>query len=204
MLAREGIIRWAFSVFPARGARPLLDRSSAVRYAESSKSLQARRESHMTNRRNDKWYEPGAETQQRPIVPLPADTFEDKHVASLHYRRLNDWLDEAFEECKKNGGFDDLPGKGKPVEVPTEDVMQSIMKNAKIPPPWILLRQEIHTSIEYTLELLRAMPEHPSIDENIREINKKITELNFQAPSLSLHRRKVTRQTLKEQHERWR
>lgn len=158
----------------------------------------------MAPRGNEKGPEPGPEPRQRPIIPLPADTFEDRHVASLHYRRLNDWLDEAFEDCRKNGGFDNLPGKGKPIEVPTEDVMQSILKNAKVPPPWILLRQEIQASIGYTLELLQANPEHPAVEDNIREINKKIAELNFQAPSLSLHRRKVTRQTLKEQFERWR
>ncbi|MFC3770468.1 DUF1992 domain-containing protein [Paenibacillus sp. GCM10012303] len=144
-----------------------------------------------------------SEPPQRPIIPLPADTFEDRQVAILHYRRMHHWLDEAFEECKRNGGFDHLPGKGKPVEVPTEDVLQTILKNAKVPPPWIMLRKDIQESIEYTLELLRTHPDEPSIDAHIKDINKKITQLNIQSPSLSLHRRKVTRETLEAEFEKW-
>lgn len=152
--------------------------------------------------RRKKW-PPGAQMPERPIIPLPADTFEDRHVASLHNRRMNDWLDEAFEECVRNGGFDNLPGKGKPIEVPTEDPLQTILKNAKVPPPWIMLRQEIQTSIAYTIELMESDPAHPAIDEHIRDINRKIAHLNMQAPSLSLHRRKVDRANLKEQYEKW-
>ncbi|WP_158289665.1 DUF1992 domain-containing protein [Paenibacillus flagellatus] len=148
---------------------------------------------------SDREFVPG----DRPIVPLPAETFEDRHVASLHYKRMNDWLDEAFENCRKNGGFDDLPGKGRPIEVPTEDVLTSILKNAKVPPPWIMLRQDIQTSIEYALELLRADPDHPALDEHIHDINRKIVQMNVQAPSLSLHRRKVTKHTLEAEFEKW-
>ncbi|WP_248929644.1 DUF1992 domain-containing protein [Paenibacillus hamazuiensis] len=141
--------------------------------------------------------------RERAFIPLPADTLEDKEAKLAAENRLRSWVDEAYEEFEKRGGFDNLPGKGKPLEVPTGDVWESILKQANVPPPWILLRQEVKKGMEEMLELLQRTPEHPHIDELIAEINKQIEELNRQAPSLSLHRRKVTRETIAAEYGRW-
>ncbi|MCZ8524009.1 MULTISPECIES: DUF1992 domain-containing protein [Paenibacillus] len=143
------------------------------------------------------------EAAERPIIPLPKETLEDRDVilhAQMEQHRL---ASDAYEEFVKNGGLEKLPGLGKPLEVPTGDILSSIMLQAKIQPPFLMLRTEIRKHMELALELLKQDPGSPEIDASLDDANKQITELNYQAPSLSLHRRKLTRENLREQYDRW-
>ncbi|WJH35647.1 DUF1992 domain-containing protein [Paenibacillus sp. CC-CFT747] len=90
------------------------------------------KESRKPNRPKDA--EPGS-GEERPMIPLPAETLEDTDVALHAERQLIQWVDEAVDDFARRGGFDNLPGKGKPLKVPEGDVLQTIMQNAKIPPP---------------------------------------------------------------------
>jgi hypothetical protein len=143
------------------------------------------------------------EPAERPIIPLPAEVLEDRALTVHAERQLKHWLDEAVEEFAKNGGFDDLPGKGKPLRVPTGSVMDTILLNAGATHPWLLLRKDIKLSLELVMSLLESSPRDPIIDEHLADINRKIAELNYQAPGLSLHRRKVTRANIREQYDKW-
>jgi hypothetical protein len=128
---------------------------------------------------------------------------EDRDAEMAGYRRIQEWVDDAYEDWKSKGGLDDLPGKGKPLTVPEGDVLETIMKNAGVKPPWLMLKQEAKAMMERALFLLERTPNAAEIDELLRDLNKHIEEMNAQAPSLTLHRRKVSRSTLREQYERW-
>ncbi|MGF7033820.1 hypothetical protein J2T17_004768 [Paenibacillus mucilaginosus] len=158
------------------------------------------REREERRRHGHQWEQEAAE---RPIIPLPKETLEDRDVilhAQLEQHRL---ANEAYEEFVKNGGLEKLPGFGKPIEVPTGDILASIMKQARVQPPFMMLRTEIRKNMVLAMELLKQDPGSPEIDAALDDANKQITELNYQAPSLSLHRRKLTRENLQEQYERW-
>ena len=49
-------------------------------------------------------------------------------------------IEEAIEE----GVFDNLPGKGQPLEMDDTPAHIRILKNANVPPDWIQMHQEIH------------------------------------------------------------
>ncbi|WP_438447164.1 DUF1992 domain-containing protein [Gorillibacterium sp. sgz5001074] len=146
--------------------------------------------------------EPGPEP--RAHIPLPADLFVDHDAAVAGQAQLKHWLDEAYEEFEKRGGPQSLPGYGKPLVIPTGDVMNTILKNAGIPHPWVLLRQTILEAMEDTVRLMDRKPDDAEIDRQLADINRRIVQMNVEAPSLTLHRRKVTRDTIREQIEKWR
>jgi hypothetical protein len=145
----------------------------------------------------------GPDAEPRPTIPLPADIYIDKDAEAAGQHQLKHWLDEKYEEFVQSGGWDRLPGRGKPVSIPTGDVMTTILKNANVPHPWVLLRLTIQESIEETMHLLRRSPEDPLIEEQLLDINKRIIQYNHESPSLTLHRRKITRENIEREFERW-
>jgi len=147
--------------------------------------------------------EPLPDGQERAHIPLPAETFEDTEVTLSMHRQMQSWADEAYNDFVKKGGLEHLPGFGKPLKVPTGDVFESILKNAKVKHPYIVIRQEIKWLMELTLEMIESGAPSEAVEEQIAIINDFIKELNLQAPSLSLHRKRVTASTLREQYEKW-
>ncbi|TVY10252.1 DUF1992 domain-containing protein [Paenibacillus cremeus] len=139
---------------------------------------------------------------ERPHIPLPKQTLEDTALLVTHELNKKGWVDEAYEEFVNNGGMD-LPGLGKPLIVPTDDILTTILKNAKVSPPWIMLRKEIGENMSKLLELCDKSPSDPEIEALLADTNQQIAELNHQAPSLTLHRLKLTRSNLREQYARW-
>ncbi|MDF2937181.1 MAG: hypothetical protein K0Q90_2554 [Paenibacillaceae bacterium] len=144
------------------------------------------------------------EEEPRPTIPLPAEIYVDQDAVSAGQTQLAHWLDEKYEEFVAGGGLDRLPGKGKPLTVPTGDVMNTILKQAGVPHPWVLLRLTIKESIEDILYLVKRTPDDPSIDQQLSELNKRIVQYNLESPSLALHRRKLTRENLYVELEKWR
>lgn len=143
------------------------------------------------------------EDEQRPTIPLPAEIYVDQDAVSAGQSQLAHWLDEKYEEFVAGGGLDQLPGKGKPLTIPTGDVMNTILKQAGVPHPWVLLRLTIKESIEDILYLLKRTPDDPAIDGQLAELNKRIVQYNLESPSLALHRRKLTRENIVAELEKW-
>lgn len=141
--------------------------------------------------------------EPRPAIPLPKETFEDTALMAHHERERMHWIDDAYEEWVRNGGLKNLPGLGKPLKIPEGDVLESLLKNANVPPPWIMLRKEIQSQMAEAQRRMTRNPADPEIDRLLEEINGKIGQLNLQAPSLTLHRPKVNRDNLDEQIRRW-
>ncbi|MFM9328848.1 DnaJ family domain-containing protein [Paenibacillus mesotrionivorans] len=143
------------------------------------------------------------ENEPRPTIPLPAEVYVDQDAVSAGHTQVAHWLDEKYEEFVAGGGLDRLPGKGKPLTVPTGDVMNTILKQAGVPHPWVLLRLTIKESIEDIAHLLKRAPDDPSIDGQLAEVNKRIVQYNVESPSMALHRRKLTRENIRAELEKW-
>lgn len=146
---------------------------------------------------------PASDGEPRPNIPLPAEIYVDQDAAAAGQAQLVHWLDEKYEEFVAGGGLDRLPGKGKPLNIPTGDVLHTILKQAGVPHPWVLLRLTIKESIEDILHLIKRTPEDPSIDEQLAELNKRIVQYNLESPSLALHRRKLNRDNILAELEKW-
>jgi len=141
--------------------------------------------------------------EERPLIPLPAETLIDTEVMLSGERRMQHWLDEAYASFVENGGLKDLPGLGKPLVVPPGDVFSSLLKNAKLTHPWIMLRQDIRSSIEKAVERMDRGAPDEEVNRLLEEINRRIADMNVQAPSLTLHRRKVNKENIRSDLARW-
>ncbi|MEK8131190.1 DnaJ family domain-containing protein [Paenibacillus filicis] len=136
-------------------------------------------------------------------APLPRDVHEDRDVADSHEREKQGWAEEAYQQFVSKGGLEQLPGFGKPLQVPTGDILDTVLRNANVKPPWIMLRTEIGTLMALCIKLMDKTIAAPELDLMLSDINKQIVELNSLAPSRTLHRHLVSRDNIREQYERW-
>ena len=127
-----------------------------------------------------------------------------------------DWLDKIIEEAMRKGQFDDLPGKGKPLnldpnphEDPEKRLAHKVLHNAGYKLPWIEERNEIEEAIKNAQTTLareydecRATPSAPfarsawdAATEKFRvrvvEINKCIDIYNLKVPSQVFQRARL-------------
>ncbi|MCQ4085246.1 DnaJ family domain-containing protein [Saccharibacillus sp. JS10] len=94
------------------------------------------------------------------------------------------WLAEKkIDEAVKNGEFDDLPGKGKPIElddvsgVPEElRVSYRILKNAGMLPQEVVLRKEC-LELEDLLAVCRSEVERKEIGDRLKAQRLKLRML---------------------------
>jgi hypothetical protein len=91
-------------------------------------------------------------------------------------------VEERIRQAQRDGLFDNLPGKGKPLELdddsrilPALRASFRILKNAGILPPEMQLRREI-SSLRQMLELVEDEEEAKDL---VREINERILESNI-------------------------
>ncbi|ANY74886.1 DnaJ family domain-containing protein [Paenibacillus ihbetae] len=94
-------------------------------------------------------------------------------------------LESAIDRFAREGGFDDLPLKGKPIKIEDGDVLTGIMKNANYQPAWIELRKEIAADIKRLLD--RLDPDMISESE-YEAINQKIIKYNRTVPNAQLQK----------------
>lgn len=90
--------------------------------------------------------------------------------------------EERIREAQREGAFDNLPGKGKPLQLEDvsmvpEDLRMSyhILKNAQILPPEAELRKEIHT----LQDLLKYVEEEGERKALAKEIEWKFIRLDL-------------------------
>lgn len=123
--------------------------------------------------------------------------------------------EERIRQAMRDGKFDNLPGKGKPLLLddnpyidPSWRMAFHLLKTAGLTLPWIALRQDIEQELQQARQhLLRARTwcvqqgESEGFDvwqrakavfrERIEEINRRILAYNLQIPSDAFHRRMV-------------
>lgn len=130
-------------------------------------------------------------------------------------RRLESLTEKALREAIEKGEFDDLPGKGEPIDLrenPFEDpdlrVVHRLLRNAGFAPAWIEERKDIDAELAAArTKLSRAWaifgrggsaPSDAEWERSVREFREKVVELNqrvriynLKAPAAVFHRRHV-------------
>jgi hypothetical protein len=103
---------------------------------------------------------------------------------------LEKLIDEKIREAMDSGEFDDLPGKGKPIDLSDyfatpEDrrITYSVLKNASVLPEEGELLKEIE-SLKCSLENCRDEPRAARLR---KELNEKVLKFNL---AMDKHRRK--------------
>jgi hypothetical protein len=98
---------------------------------------------------------------------------------------LNKLADERIREAMDRGEFDDLPGKGQPLQLEDDShlpddirIGYKILKNADCLPPEVAIMKEIRT----TEQLLAGM-------QDTREKYQQMKKLNFLVMKLNMTRR---------------
>lgn len=98
---------------------------------------------------------------------------------------LNKLADERIREAMDRGEFDDLPGKGQPLQLEDDShlpddirIGYKILKNADCLPPEVAIMKEIRT----TEQLLAGM-------QDTREKYNQMKKLNFLVMKLNMTRR---------------
>ena len=91
-------------------------------------------------------------------------------------------IEQKIREAQTRGDFDNLPGRGKPVEIEDdrhipEDLRMAykILKNANCVPPELALKKQI----EKMEDMLAGLSDEREKYLHIKKINFKITQLNM-------------------------
>jgi hypothetical protein len=110
-------------------------------------------------------------------------------------------VDEIYNEQLQRGTFDNLSGKGKPLEISSGDVLNSTLKNANVLPDWLILQHEIKEHIQKLIS--SAHNDENKLEQELGEINKKINKYNTIVPSSILQKRMLTRENMQQQYKLW-
>ena len=129
--------------------------------------------------------------------------------------RLESLTEKRLREAIENGEFDDLPGKGEPIDLkenPFEDpdlrVVHRLLRNAGFAPAWIEERKDIDAELDVArTKLSRAWAlfgkggqlssdaEWQRIEREFRvtvtELNNRISIYNLKAPAAVFHRKRI-------------
>lgn len=94
----------------------------------------------------------------------------------------NKIAEQRIQEAQANGEFDDLPGKGKPLQLDDDAMVPEdlriaykILKNAGCTPPELALKQEI-VQIE---DMLAGIKDEQEKYRQIKKLNYLVTKLNM-------------------------
>jgi len=125
-------------------------------------------------------------------------------------------IDDAIQKAMQDGQFDDLPGKGKPLNLdenpfadPEWELAQHMLKSSGYTLPWIETRQQIEKELEEARSDLKhtwewkqskAAQKIPSAQvelqwqqrlsafrEKVISLNQRIRDYNLEAPSDRFH-----------------
>lgn len=137
--------------------------------------------------------------------------------------RLESLAEKRLREAIENGEFDNLPGKGEPIDLkenPFEDpelrVVHRLLRNAGFAPAWIEERKDIDAGLEASRTILsRAWalfgkdgksPVEAEWKRSVREFREKVMELNqririynLKAPADVFHRKHIDAESVIEQ-----
>ena len=134
--------------------------------------------------------------------PIHSGVLEDAAQTIVNERMQHGWLDQIYSEYEKDGGFNNLPGKGKPLDVKFGDPLNGVLSNANFLPDWLTLQHEVRDAMESLIKSLSADPEM-NPDLIILEINKKIKKYNGLVPTPILQKGHLSKESIVEQSARW-
>ncbi|MFC4807882.1 DnaJ family domain-containing protein [Paenibacillus sp. GCM10023250] len=106
---------------------------------------------------------------------------------------VHDWVSEIFQDEWKKGTFDDLPGKGKPIDVPSGDITNGLLRQANFLPGWLTLQHDIRDRLRQWL-LRAGSGSDEALEDELREINAMIVKYNGMVPHAALQKLTITRE----------
>jgi DnaJ family protein C protein 28 len=105
-------------------------------------------------------------------------------------RALEILAERKIEEAMAEGVFDDLPGKGRPLDLsenPFEDpayrLAHRVLRNSGHTLPWIEERRDIVQAIDEARTALRATRNATAFRVRAAEINRRVLAFNVKAPA---------------------
>ncbi|WP_088071866.1 DnaJ family domain-containing protein [Gottfriedia luciferensis] len=95
-----------------------------------------------------------------------------------------DWLDEIVKRHEKVGGFENLPGLGKPLpkELLKDDLLTTVIKRTGFMPDWLVKQKKIFTMLESIVLKINTNSNDKDIDKFITEVNAEIKNYNLGCP----------------------
>jgi DnaJ family protein C protein 28 len=121
-----------------------------------------------------------------------------------------DLVERRIQEAMATGAFEDLPGKGKPLNLtrnpyldPSLELAYGLLKNSGYTPEWIARDKEIREELEAARARLRAAwVQHRAnhddealwqraivrFEERLNQLNRRIDDFNLVVPILSCQR----------------
>ncbi|GMA61675.1 DUF1992 domain-containing protein [Alicyclobacillus fastidiosus] len=134
---------------------------------------------------------------------VPPEAIVTKQPKRIDYVQDKNWIDKVIMDYQNQGGFDNLPGKGKPLSIdPNTDAFSGILKNAGAVPPWLALQHEIRSDIQRVISLMDSQ-QNFDLDTAIKDINVKIHKFNAQCPSSYLQKRTISSHNIVKLYEEW-
>jgi hypothetical protein len=133
---------------------------------------------------------------------IKSEVLEDAAQTIASERNLNGWLDQIYTDYEKDGGFENLRGKGKPLEVKSGDPLNGVQSNANMLPDWLTLQHEIRDAIQALIIRMDSQAVYEPDDE-IKEINKKIKKYNTLVPTPILQKGHLSKESIVDQFTRW-
>jgi hypothetical protein len=133
---------------------------------------------------------------------IKSEVLEDAAQTIASERNLNGWLDQIYTDYEKDGGFENLPGKGKPIHINSVDPLMSVLSNANMLPDWLTLQHEIRDAIQALIIRMDSQAVYEPDDE-IKEINKKIKKYNTLVPTPILQKGHLSKESIVDQLTRW-
>ncbi len=122
-----------------------------------------------------------------PEESVPREMLEHSAEQTVRELRFQTWLDDVIEQHRRDGGFANLAGQGKPL--PLDDpafsgdgMVYGILKNARVLPEWLELQHEIRETLRRLVEL-RPMLNESEVARRTAALNEKILRHNECAPS---------------------
>jgi len=135
---------------------------------------------------------------------VPPQVEEDAASTIVRERRFSTWMDEIIARHEREGGFDQVEGKGKPLnlsgETSFEGTINRIFGENDVVPEWVRLRREILADLQ---RLQNERVQHPDRAPDMGPVNDKIRLYNRICPHSSLQRPPVSAQGLKRSLAQW-
>jgi hypothetical protein len=139
---------------------------------------------------------------KKKLNPIKSEVLEDAAQTIVNERNLNGWLDQIYTDYEKEGGFDSLPGKGKPLEVKSGDPLNGVLSNANFLPDWLTLQHEVRDAILILINRMEAQADYDP-DQEINEINTRIKKYNTLVPTPILQKGHLSKESVVQQLMRW-
>jgi len=136
------------------------------------------------------WYRKRAESQKAEV---PREVDETNVTAQARDNRYRTWVDAMIEQHQRDGGFDGLENKGKPLnleaDVGFEGLVNRTLKQAKFLPKWLELQHQIYRELKVIVQKLEANPEAtvdwPKLQQSIRAYNASCPHASLQKPMVN-------------------